>query len=127
MNDNTKKNSGLIERDEHGRLKKGVVLNPNGRKTRENTLSDCIRDYMAEVVEDGGETLTREARLARALYASAMDGNMTAVTIIRDTAYGKPVERLDAQINRHNPFLEMLEHGTEPKAATDNTDAPKKD
>lgn len=93
-NDNTSditiKNSVEIVRDEHGRLLKGVVLNPNGRPKKGLTLTDIAKDILEETLPSG---VTRKEALMRKIATLAYDGNETMIKMIWNYVDGMPTQR----------------------------------
>ena len=93
-NDNTSditiKNSGEIARDEHGRLLKGVVLNPNGRPKKGMTLTDIAKQILEEELPTG---VTRKEALMRKIATLAYEGNETMIKMIWNYVDGMPTQR----------------------------------
>ena len=94
----------MVERDEKGRLKKGAVLNPNGRpptKSRE-------RFEAALAAALNGKNL--EAILQR-LVADATKGRPWAVTLVLAYYAGKPIERQEVSGDDGGPVRVVLTWG----------------
>ncbi len=74
------------QRDERGRLLPGSVINPYGRKGNPDKVrfSEALRQ----------EATANARSLARAAVKSGLQGNVRALTFIRDTTEGVPKQSL---------------------------------
>ncbi len=106
-------------------IQKGQVLNPHGRPRKEDTMSDCIREYLAgEVKTENGETLTRMQIAARAMYKKSISGDSSMFREMLDRGYGKVAQRIEAEVNNKSKYdgltkeeidKYLLEHGIDPE------------
>jgi hypothetical protein len=77
-------------------IKPGEVRNPHGRPRKEDTMSDCIREYLAGSVNtESGEKLTRMQIAARAMYKKAIGGDSSMMREMLDRGFGKIKDNVD--------------------------------
>ena len=72
------------------KLQKGVSGNPAGRPKRCNTMTDALKCILRERDAEG---MTTRERVARALVAAALDGNIAAIKEIMERMDGKVEQR----------------------------------
>jgi len=107
MEENTEnpvRNSGKIERNPDGTLKKGVVLNPNGRpKGSEDFKTKFYKviDKLAKQNNISPEEV--EEQLLLVGYKKAKDGDYSFYRDLMDRVHGKPV-----QPNEHSVSGEVV-------------------
>lgn len=82
-------NSKEIARNSDGTLKKGVVLNPNGRPVGSRDFATDFDEAVEEIAKDNNMTKS-EARklLLKVAYKNAKDGNYSFYKDIHDRIYG---------------------------------------
>ena len=61
-------------KDSRGKWVKGQSGNPKGRPKEGETLTEILREYGAEKIELGGETLSMKAHLAKTVYTAITQG-----------------------------------------------------
>ena len=96
-NDNTedlaiKNSKNIVQRDEHGRLLPGVVLNPNGRPKKGLTLTDIAREILEEELPNG---MTRKEALMKKVAQLAYEGNETMIKLLWNYIDGLPLSRTE--------------------------------
>lgn len=106
-------------------IKKGEIRNPHGRPRKEDTMSDCIREYLAgEITTENGEKLTRMQIAARAMYKKAINGDPSMMREMLDRGFGKVTQMVDSTIRQENPIIAMLkkmqDEDDETKAPVEN-------
>jgi hypothetical protein len=103
---------------------KGKSGNPLGRKPKEDTMSDCIREYLAgEVKTENGEKLTRTQILVRGMYKKAINGDPSMTRELLDRGFGKVAQKIET--TKKESFYDMseeeidaylTEYGIDPKS-----------
>ncbi|HXG84822.1 MAG TPA: DUF5681 domain-containing protein [Pyrinomonadaceae bacterium] len=78
------------------RFKKGETGNPNGRP-KLTRLTDALREQLAETNPDAPEE-TQAEQIARALISEAKTGNVQAIREIADRTEGKPMQKVDLDL-----------------------------
>lgn len=77
------------------RFKPGNKAGKGNGRPKGPDLGKLIRDQAVEIVEDDkGDKMERLELLIRNLWQMAMDGNMKAVEILFDRAFGKVTDRI---------------------------------
>ena len=71
----------------------GNNANPNGRPKGRKIITDCINVELNSAADDGDGKKVRA--LARRLVDSAIEGNMTAASIVLERVEGKAGQTLD--------------------------------
>jgi hypothetical protein len=100
----------LPEAMEKTKWKKGVSGNPNGRRPKEDTMSDCIREYLAGIVKtENGEKLTRMQIAVRAMYKKAISGDASMFKEMLDRGFGKIKENVDINSVQTIQFIDPEE------------------
>lgn len=89
-------------------------INRNGRPRKGDALTDIMREYLDGDVETSLEDGTKIKRkrgeiLAQKVFAAALRGNSSAMTMIWNYMDGKPKQPLELDHTVHNKFLEMSE------------------
>ena len=91
LNKNSEK---IVERDEMGRLKKGVILNPEGRPKGSKNFETDFMEAVGKIAEVNKITRVEAMEiLLRKAYGEAKDGQFNFYKDIMDRLYGKVVER----------------------------------
>lgn len=93
-------NNGIIkERDEKGRIKKGTVLNPNGKPKGTRHFTTLFKDMLQEKIKmkDGTE-MTMLRAMGLAMARSAIKGNVKAFEQVADRLDGKAVQAIEHTI-----------------------------
>lgn len=88
-------------RDELGRFKKGYSGNPNGRRPRELTIPDILREVLDEEV-DGK---TRMNIIMKRVVQKAYEGERWAVEFIANRLEGTPKQTIDQTVINTQPIL----------------------
>jgi len=109
-----------------GKLKPFLPGNPGGpgRPRKEDTMSDCIREYLAgEVKIESGEKLTRTQILVRGMYKKAISGDPSMTRELLDRGFGKVAQKIET--TKKESFYDMseeeidtylIEYGIDPKS-----------
>lgn len=84
--DNTSKQ---VERDEKGRLKKGVQLNPDGRPKGSKNFETDFNEAVDEIAKENGMTRSEARKLLfKVAFKNAKEGNYSFYKDIHDRIYG---------------------------------------
>ena len=88
----------MVERDAHGRFKKGSTGNPNGRPPRATE-----EEYLCAF----NETLTVDdwVRIVRKAITQARGGDRDARRFLADYALGKPEQRMRLRGDKDAPVM----------------------
>lgn len=90
------KNSKKIERDEKGRLKKGVVLNPHGRPKGSVGFATKWKNAIDKIAEQNEiDPDDVEQQLLLVAYKKAKSGDYSFYKDIFDRVYGKAEQSID--------------------------------
>ncbi|KKU25877.1 MAG: hypothetical protein UX38_C0013G0012 [Microgenomates group bacterium GW2011_GWC1_46_16] len=93
LNNNSDK---IVERDDMGRLKKGVILNPEGRPKGSKNFETDFLEVVGKIAEANNITRAEAMEiLLRKAYSEAKNGQYNFYKDIMDRVYGKVVERTD--------------------------------
>jgi hypothetical protein len=85
----------MVERDEKGRLMKGVVLNPTGKKKGTRNFSTLFRDVIREVANSKGKTdIEIENDLAKRGILEALNGDFYFWESVMNRIHGKPATKI---------------------------------
>ena len=111
----------MVERDEHGRVKPGSVLNPNGQRKRTDlSVAAALRRLAAETGTDG---LTNADKLARTAWSLAIAGNERWGKLVLEYTDGMPVQRIAGDEESAPIAIRLVEviksYAGEPDAAGD--------
>lgn len=79
---------------EHSRFKKGKSGNPNGRPKKIPEIDKLLADVLGEE-KDG---MTAAEAILKALRAKATKGDVRAIEVMLDRAYGKAKQQIDQEI-----------------------------
>ena len=74
-------------------IKKGRVLNPNGRPPKEQSLTDLMRAFLQNVPE--GQKKTYKEIYIQKVYQMAVNGDQAAIKLIWNYIDGMPKQELD--------------------------------
>jgi len=74
-------------------IKKGQVLNPNGRPPKEQSLTDLMRAFLQNVPE--GQKKTYKEIYIQKVYQMAVNGDQAAIKLIWNYIDGMPTQELD--------------------------------
>jgi hypothetical protein len=80
---------------EHSRFKKGQTGNPNGRPRKLPELDKLLADVLGEE-KDG---ITAAEAILKALRLKAAKGDVRAIEVMLDRAYGRAKQVIDTTIN----------------------------
>ena len=110
----SKETSTKVARDPDGRLKKGVLLNADGRPRKGETLTDLMRAYLDQ--KEVGHELTRKQELVQKIAAIAYKGDLFAIKLIWAYLDGMPkqtitVDTEDSKINVLGDIIDKLSKG----------------
>ncbi len=99
MEENTEKplnNGKKIVRNEKGQLKKGSILNPDGKPKGTNNFETDFDEAVEEIAKENGMTRS-EARklLLKVAFKQAKDGNYSFYKDIHDRIYGHAKQSTD--------------------------------
>jgi hypothetical protein len=88
--------------------KKGESGNPKGRPRKLPELNKLLADVLGEE-KDG---VTAAEAILKALRAKAARGDIRAAEVLLDRGYGKPTQKVDANIKVENPVFKGIDLGT---------------
>jgi len=88
-----KSGNKLVERDEHGRLQKGSLLNPSGRPKGSRHLSTLLEEAIKKVCDDTGTP--EDVAIVQKVIERAKAGDMKAIEHIWDRTEGKAPQQID--------------------------------
>jgi hypothetical protein len=88
---------------------KGVSGNPNGRP-KLTRLTDALRQQLTEIAPGATEKTVAE-QIARALIKEALRGNVQAAKEIADRTEGKPMQKVDLDIQVNDWRTEAQKYG----------------
>lgn len=95
-NENLTRNSQEIERDENGRLKKGVVLNPLGRPKGSEDFKTKWFKFVDKVAKSNNMTPEEiDEQLFAIGFKKAKEGDYAFYRDIHDRVYGKPIQHTE--------------------------------
>lgn len=83
------------------KMKKGETLNPNGRPKKLPELDKLLADVLGE--EKDGVTAAED--ILKALRMKAEKGDVRAIEVMLDRAYGKARQHTTTDINISQPFV----------------------
>lgn len=82
------------QRDAHGRLKKGVILNPNGRPAGSKSFTSKVRDALSKI-SAGGDTTYEEEFIKAILKKAIVDQDPQIMKLMWNYFDGMPTQPLD--------------------------------
>jgi hypothetical protein len=88
---------------------RGVSGNPNGRP-KLTKLTEALREQLAEEMPSAPERTVAEA-IARALIKEAVSGNVQAIREIGDRTEGKPMQKVDLDVQVKDWRTEAQKYG----------------
>ncbi len=88
---------------------KGVSGNPSGRP-KLTKLTEALREQLAEEMPNAPERTVAEA-IARALIKEAVSGNVQAIREIGDRTEGKPMQKVDLDVQVKDWRTEAQKYG----------------
>jgi hypothetical protein len=91
------------------RFPKGETGNPNGRP-KLTKLTEALREQLAEEMPNAPERTVAEA-IARALIKEAVSGNVQAIREIGDRTEGKPMQKVDLDVQVKDWRTEAQKYG----------------
>lgn len=83
---------------------KGVSGNPNGRPKKLPELDKLL----AEVLGEEKDGITAAAALLRKLRAMAAQGNIRAIELLLDRAYGKAKQTVDMEVTQRMTIVDDI-------------------
>ncbi len=86
-------------------IKKGQVLNPNGRPKKEYSLTQGMREYLSELDGDSKKELRRV--FLEKTHEMALKGDPTAMKLIWNYLDGMPKQTIEANINLAEQMAEV--------------------
>jgi hypothetical protein len=92
-------------------FKKGQSGNPDGRPPIVKDLKEFLQKRISDPALQDPEIINLEA-IANKLVQLALKGNLKAIELIFNYAYGKPKEQLEKEIN--SPLEVRIISGTDP-------------
>jgi len=86
-------------RDEHGRLLKGVILNPAGKPKGTKHFNTLFNEILKEeiVLKDGTKMSMLKA-MGQAMARKAIRGDVSAFNAVADRLDGKPKNEIDLEV-----------------------------
>jgi len=94
--ENPNNNSGIIERDEKGRLQKGVILNPNGRPKGARNFTTIVEEALLKLgTTEKGEKIEVKKALGEKVIKMALDGNEQMIKLIWNYLDGMPSQNIN--------------------------------
>ena len=99
---------------EHTKFKKGESGNPNGRPRKLPELDKLLADVLGEE-KDG---VTAAEAILKALRLKAAKGDVRAIEVMLDRAYGKPKQTISADVTQSitilniDPLDDSIDNGT---------------
>ena len=100
----------IAERDEMGRLKKGVVLNPEGRPKGSKNFETDFLEAVGKIAEANNITRVEAMEvLLRKAYSEAKNGQFNFYKDIMDRLYGKVVEKHEVDFNDKTEYEMMTD------------------
>jgi len=112
LKDNSKEIVPEPIREANGQLKKGVILNPNGRPAGAKNFTTKIKEALLLVAqrgEDGKEMSYEEALVKKILKLAIIDGDQQMIKLIWNYLDGMPTYRLEGNISTTNYDLTVEE------------------
>ena len=74
--------------------KKGGIASGEARR-RKKLLRECLEELLEkEITDKSGKTMTGAEAMAVKIFQQALQGNLKAFEVVRDTAGQKPVEKV---------------------------------
>ena len=74
--------------------KKGGIASGEARR-RKKLLRECLEELLEkEITDKSGKTMTGAEAMAVKIFQHALQGNLKAFEVVRDTAGQKPVEKV---------------------------------
>ncbi len=96
MSEELNSNSGIIERDEKGRLQKGVILNPEGRPKGSKNFTKIVEEALRKIATtDKGEKIEIERALGEKVVKMALEGNEQMIKLIWNYKDGMPSQNVN--------------------------------
>lgn len=92
-------------REPNGQLKKGVVLNPDGRPKGSKNFTTKVKDALELIAtknEQGKEISYEEALVQKILKLAIIDGDQQMIKLIWNYLDGMPTYRLEGNISTTN-------------------------
>jgi hypothetical protein len=96
------------------KMKKGETLNPNGRPRKLPELDKLLADVLGEE-KDG---ISAAEAILKALRLKAAKGDVRAIEVMLDRAYGKPKQTISADVTQSitilniDPLDDSINNGT---------------
>ncbi len=96
------------------KMKKGETLNPNGRPRKLPELDKLLADVLGEE-KDG---ISAAEAILKALRLKAAKGDVRAIEVMLDRAYGKPKQTINADVTQSitilniDPLDDSINNGT---------------
>ncbi len=107
-------------------FKPGVSGNPAGRPKKEYCLTDILKEQgnIKDEIDTMGNLITRKQAVARKLWAMATAGDVVALKYLYDRLDGKPLQTIEANVNR--PDIDMSNLTLKEKKALANINRKRK-
>lgn len=103
-------------REPNGQLKKGVILNPEGRPKGSKNFTTKVKEALEKIANvEGKEVSYEEALVQKILKLAIIDGDQQMIKLIWNYLDGMPTYRLEGNISTTNYDLTPEE-----KAKLDN-------
>lgn len=94
------KNQNLIPFDELTESEQREIASRGGKasvkaRRKKKLLKECLEMLLEnEITDENGETVTGAEAIATKIFQKALDGDLKAFEIVRDTSGQKPVEKV---------------------------------
>jgi len=89
-------------------FKPGESGNPNGRPLKDESITNIIKKYLAEISKGGNGKTNKELMIQEA-FLLAMKGDMNAIKYLTNYHDGMPLQKMDIQGSiSQNPILEAI-------------------
>lgn len=113
MSDNTEEERKQAETIKNGRKRDGTfapgVAHSPGRPRKEDTASDCIREYLAGAIPTEEGQLTRMQILVRGMYKKAINGDSSMAKELIERGFGKVKDVVDMNTVQEIQLIDPVE------------------
>lgn len=104
-----KNSKKVVERNEKGQLKKGVILNPEGRPLGSKNFNTLMDETVKEIAKLNNISISEAWKiLVKRAYSEGKDGNYQFYKDIMDRYYGKAVENMDITSGGNTILKELV-------------------
>lgn len=105
--ENPIRNSEKIERNPDGTLKKGVVLNPNGRPKGSEDFKTKFYKVIDKLAKQNNITADEvEEQLLLVGYKKAKDGDYSFYRDLMDRIHGKPLQKQETDVTSNGETVQ---------------------